>query len=98
MGAKNSDMQVRTPMPRISELAWTVVHVVFDMLRALEPARELDKGKGEGMGQDICLPHINRGHSWAPMSYSTALHCCTGHTVRTGTTGLVTNAGDSSKP
>lgn len=53
-----------------------LVHDVgVDMLRALGPARELDKGKGERTGQDIYVPHINRGlSSLAPMSYSTASH------------------------
>ena len=51
-------------MPRISELALTDVHdPEVDMVLTVGPARELDKGKGEVMGQDIYLPHINRGQS-----------------------------------
>jgi hypothetical protein len=76
VGRKSSE-QVRTPLPRISALTFMpFVHGVgVDMLRALGPARELDKGKGEATGQDIFLLHINRGLlSLVPMSYSTALH------------------------
>jgi hypothetical protein len=53
------DEWVRTPLPRISGLALTVVHdPEVDMLLALG-----DKGKGEAMGQNVYLPHINRGLS-----------------------------------
>lgn len=48
-------------MPTISVLAVTAHGEAI--LRALGLARELDKGKGEAMIQDIYLPYINRGLS-----------------------------------
>ncbi|SRR5216684_6250222 len=97
VGPNGSDGQVRTPTPRISGLDLKVVHVGVDILRALGPTRDLDKGKGESRGQDICPTYKNR-HRSNGSDISSSHTALPSNTVRTVTVTVSDLRPDSSQP